>query len=258
MEIFKLCCAVFLAVFGQTYGYEVLHAVNIGSASEITDSNGLSYQADTECEVSDIYPEDIILGVSYNNSALYASICHGYDTLTRDIPIDASQDGSYLLVLRMIEYTTNRRVSIVLNDQHEHFNNFSIYNVVGNRHAYDEHIFFDVCDNQVLYRNERSQIEQNKIRISLQAIGWQNVILSALVLVRGDVENFPQLAFNQASADSAVSRVFQEFVHSCRGFELIVYNEGTMTVSINRKCASANFVAAKDLGKITFDAVAEE
>jgi hypothetical protein len=204
-EIFKtaLWCIVLLAVISVTLGYEVLHAVNFGANGQQTDSNGLVYQAYDGC--SQWFTSNTIQGTLSQNLPIYSHFCAD-QIITSAMPILDMKDGSYLLVLRTFEYFDEGRVSVQFNG-HKHLENFSFYNVVGYDHAYDEHIYFSICDKQLFYKSEKSAVQDNKLRITMELITGVRTVLSAMVLVIGDVENFPKLASNPNSAESESSKM---------------------------------------------------
>jgi hypothetical protein len=235
-KIFKttLWCTVLLAVFSVTLGYEVLHAVNFGANGQQTDSNGLVYQTDSRCDWS--INETLIRGTLAQNAPIYSSYCY-YSILKSEMPILDMKDGSYLLVLRLIELNSDGRVSVQFNG-HNHLENFSFFNVVGAHHAYDEHIYFSICDEQVLYKSEKSAVQDNKLRITMESFNIAGTRLSAMVLVRGDVENFPKLASSPNSAASESSKMALT-THRCEIDNNInknitsIINHGTMNINIH-------------------------
>jgi hypothetical protein len=236
-HIFKkiLWCIVLLAVTSPTLGYEVLHAVNFGANGQQSDSNGLVYQADTSCQW--FWTPNNIHGTSAQNVPIYSHFCTS-NILTFEIPLLDMKDGSYVLVLRLLEDVPSNLVSVQFNG-HKHLENFSIHNVVGWYHAYDEHIYFSICDGQVLYKSEKSSVQHNTLRITMEtmiASGFAN--LSAMVLVIGDVENFPKLASNPNSAESESSKMALT-THRCETDNNInknitsIVNHGTMNINIH-------------------------
>jgi hypothetical protein len=234
-EIFKttLWCTVLLAVISVTLSYEVLHAVNFGHNGQQTDSNGLVYQAHSGCGWIFV---QTINGTLPQNIPIYSHFC-GDEIITSEMPILDMKNGSYLLVLRLFEFEAAGRVSVQFNG-HKHLENFSFYNAVGANHAYDEHIYFSICDEQVLYKTEKSAVQGNKLRITMKLITGVRARLSAMVLVRGDVENFPKLASSPNSAESELSKMALT-MHRCEIDNNInknitsIINHGTMNININ-------------------------
>jgi hypothetical protein len=237
-DIFKtiLWCTVLLVVIRVTLGYEVLYAMNMGSNGEQIDSNGLVYQA-TNCSPFSSCSTNIVVGTLEQNVPIYQSYCCA-ETITFEMPILDMKNGSYLLVLRLIEMGGDaNRVSVQFNG-HKHLEHFSFYNVVGNRHAYDEHIYFSICDEQVLYKSAKSAVQGNKLRITMESSPEYFARLSAMVLVRGDVENFPKLASSPNSAESESSKMALT-THRCGNDNNInknitsIINHGTMNINIH-------------------------
>jgi hypothetical protein len=228
-EIFKttLWCTVLLAVISVTLGYEVLYAVNMGSNGQQTDSNGLVYQAHFGC--SWYFFSNIVQGTLEQNAPIYSHFCDN-SVRAYEIPILDMKNGSYLLVLRMIDDTNMDLVSVKLNGL-IHLEKFSINNVVGRYHAYDEHIYFSICDEQLFYKTEKSSVQDNKLLITVDANRFAN--LAAVVLVRGDVENFPKLASSPNSSESELSRIALT-THRCGNEHNIttIINHGTMNINI--------------------------
>jgi hypothetical protein len=239
-HIFKtiLWCTVLLAVISVTLCYDILHAVNFGANGQQSDSNGLVYQADTACPQEWYFNINNIHGTSEQNVPIYAHFCTSSDILTFEIPFLDMKDGSYVLVLRLLEDFDLNLVSVQFNG-HKHLEKFSFYSAVGSKHAYDEHIYFSICDEQVLYKSEKSSVQNNKLRITIERTslsGYAN--LSAMVLVKGDVENFPKLASNPNSAESESSKMALT-THRCESDNNInnnitsIINHGTMNINIH-------------------------
>jgi hypothetical protein len=230
-QIFKttLWCTVFLAVISVTLGYEVLHAVNFGENGQQTDSNGLVYQAYSGCDVNSI---NFVDGTLAQNAPIYSHYCR-QQIITSEMPIFDMKDGSYLLVLRLIELYPYNRASVQFNG-HKHLEIFSFFDVVGAHHAYDEHIYFSICDRQVLYMSEKSAVQDNKLSITMEKISGDFARLSAMVLVRGDVENFPKLASSPNSTESESSKMALT-THRCGNDNnnKSIINHGTMNININ-------------------------
>jgi hypothetical protein len=233
-EIFKtiLWYTVLLAVISVTLGYEVLHAVNFGLNGQQTDSNGLLYQAYSGCRPWSY--SATIQGTLEQNAPIYSHFCDDPQR-TYEIPILDMKNGSYLLVLRMIDDGNMDLVSVKLNGL-THLENFSINNVVGTRHAYDEHIYFSICDEQLFYKTEKSSVQENKLLINMDGNKYAN--LAAVVLVRGDVENFPKLASSPNSSESELSKMALT-THRCETDNNInknitsIINHGTMNINIH-------------------------
>jgi hypothetical protein len=234
-EIFKttLWCTVLLAVISVTLGYEVLHAVNFGHNGQQTDSNGLVYQAPDDDGCAWWFVDETIYGTLAQNEPLYSHFC-GDIKITSEIPILDMKDGSYLLVLRLIEMFDSGRITVQFNG-HKHLEHFSFHNTDRNIHAFDEHIYFSICGEQVLYKSEQSAVQDNKLRLIVESIAGNLSMLSALVLVRGDVENFPKLASNPNSTESEWSK-WAVTTHRCgndNNCHKSIINHGTMNININ-------------------------
>jgi Malectin domain len=196
-----------------SHTYEVLYAVNFGPEGQQTDSNGITYQVDNSTFSKDIAPVDII-GALDEDQRLYKSCTYG-KKLTYDLPL--AGNGKYLLVWKLFDFPTYVNMDLYINGIHKVLSDFSINKRVAPFTAYDEHIFFSVCDgNQFKHQTESFPVNSRKISVTLQT-DQQNgdIYLSAMALLKGDVENFPKPTTNKRSRDSIISQVFQKYVHKC-------------------------------------------
>jgi hypothetical protein len=157
MNTFKttLLCAIFFAGFSINIAFNALYAVNFVNGRK-TDSNGLVYEPDNgTCEFTLQVVGAEFAGISLVDLPLYNPYCVNSNELMREIPLDNPTDGTYLLVLRLMEIMTDANdkqinMNVMLNDKHQHLRNFTIFNAVSTLHAYDEHIYFSVCKNELL------------------------------------------------------------------------------------------------------------
>jgi hypothetical protein len=210
---FCVCLSIFVLLLSNVVAYEVVYAVNFGPEGVQTDSNGIIYQADNSSFPKQTTSKSII-GALDEDQTLYQSSTYG-KKLTYDLPL--AGNGKYLLVWKFFDFPNFVNMDLYINGNHKLLSDFSIDKKVAPYSAYDEHIFFSVCDgNQFKHQTEIFPINSKKIGITFQTDQEQgDIYLSALLLLKGDVENFPKPSTNKRSRDSIISHVFQKFVHKC-------------------------------------------
>jgi Malectin domain len=195
-------------------GYEIHYAVNFGSGGGFNDSQGIVYEKEASSYTKSMTSTKIS-GTNDHDQKLYQSYSQSGSSLLYYIS-DVKEPGQYLLVFKQFA-DASRAFNMILNGVHQAVTKLTVYNEVGTYTAYDEYVYFSVCNDQLLYKNQKSAIMNNKISVEFKMVSGSYVYMSAMLLVRGDVENFPipsSLLFRQ-STDAALSQLFQQSVHSC-------------------------------------------
>jgi Malectin domain len=196
-------------------GYEIHYAVNFGNLGGFNDSQGIVYEKEAS-SYSKTMTSSKISGTNDHDLKLY-QYCN-YDSSSMMYYIsDVKESGQYLLVFKQFADSHHKMLNMILNGQHQAVTKLSIYDQVGHHAAYDEYVYFSVCNDQLLYKNQKSAIKNNKISVEFQNINGSYVYMSAMILVRGDVENFPipSSLLYRLSKDAEISQLYQQLMHSC-------------------------------------------
>jgi Malectin domain len=206
-------CIVVVILLSACSGYEIHYAVNFGNVGAFTDSQGIVYEQEASSYGKGTVGQKIS-GADDHDQKLYQSYSADSKQLFHYI-FDIKVSGRYLLVFKIFADSSARKLNLILNEKHQAVTNLSAYDEVGTNAAYDEYVYFSVCDDHLLYKNQKSVIKNNKISVNFQsAVSNSNLIMSAMILVRADVENFPIL-LNRQSKDAEISQLYQQLVHSC-------------------------------------------
>jgi Malectin domain len=170
-------------------GLKTIHAANFNGKTH-TDSLGITYEAVTlksAAQYSETYPN-----VPKADYSLYQTIA--YDRkLNYTIPVDGWDH--YLLIVKFVAWNSySASFKMTLNSQHSVPSNFTSYDSTGKYNVvYDHYIFFSVCDDYLQYKNERSVIKNNKIQISIWSPAGFYTSMSAVAVLKGEVDQVPVL-----------------------------------------------------------------
>lgn len=180
--------------------YEVIYAVNCGS-NEPMQINDILYDRDPLTDrigiASDYGKQLMMIGrVSQSEEILYQTERYSERTFGYDIP--ASGDGEYLLVLKFCEVYFNgpnlKVFDVVLNAEHTAISDLDIYQQVGKGVAHDEYIYYTISRGRLFYKEEESEIRGGKVRVEFIKGYRDNPKINAILLLKGDVQNFEKLA----------------------------------------------------------------
>jgi Malectin domain len=203
---------VLVTLLSVSLAYEIHYAVNFGDGGAFTDSQGIVYEKELSSYSKTNYTNKIS-GIGDQDQQLYQRV--SYSTELQYYISDVKESGRYLLVFKMFARENTRKLNLILNEKHQAVTNLSAYDEVGLFAAYDEYVYFSVCDDYLLYKKQKSAINNNsKVSVKFQMVTGGNIIMSAMILVRGDVENFP-IMLNRQSKDAEISQLYQQLVHSC-------------------------------------------
>lgn len=181
----------------QTHAYDVVYAINAGSNSDFTDSNGIRYQKDPLSigVASDFGWQLMISRVNQADEILYQTERYHTSTFGYDLP--ANLDGEYALILKFCEVyfnAPNQKVfDVVLNGDLTIVSDLDIFALVGKGAAHDEYIYFSIAGGKLYYKDEESDIRNGKIRVEFIKGYRDNPKINAIALLKGDVENIPKL-----------------------------------------------------------------
>jgi hypothetical protein len=109
-------------------------------------------------------------------------------------------NGTYLLVLKLNEDAPDRTTTVYIN-QIEVLKKFPIEQEVGLFKAFDFNIYFTVAGDVLMYNNNvTAKLSGQKVTIEIVK-NKGNSLLGALVMVKGDVENFPHMKPSWSSSN---------------------------------------------------------
>ncbi|XP_037040186.1 malectin-A [Bradysia coprophila] len=190
-----ICCCW----MGFVSAYELIYAINCGS-NEPVKIDDILYDRDPLTDrigiASDYGKQLMMIGrASQEEEILYQTERYSTNTFGYDLPV--SGDGEYLLVLKFCEVYfsgPNLKVfDVVLNAEHTAVSDLDIYQQVGKGVAHDEYIYYTISRGKLFYKEEESEIRGGKVRVEFIKGYRDNPKINAIVLVKGDVENFKKL-----------------------------------------------------------------
>jgi Malectin domain len=203
---------VLTTLLRASLAYKIHYAVNFGEVGAFNDSQGIVYKQEAS-SYNQYFENQQISGATDHDQKLYQSYAYDDEALLYYIS-DINESGQYLLVFKTYTPDSTRKLNVIVNEKHQVVTKLSIYDEVGVNVAYNEYIYFSVCNGHLLYKNQKSAIKNRKISVKFQLAGGPFIRMSAMILVRGDVENFPIL-LNRQSKDAEISQLYQQLVHRC-------------------------------------------
>jgi Malectin domain len=227
MGVVRSLCVV-AAFLGTSLAYETIYAVNFGPGGKTTDSQGIVYEEDKssykKVTVDGPYASRIT-GCTENDKKIYQTYVADDEKMVFEVP-NISKDGKYLLVFKLTSHSFQhiRKLNMILNDQHQAVTNLDVYKLFGEYAAFDEYVFFSVCNGQLLYKNQRSDIKDNKFSVRFEKNKSRHysagIAVSAMLILSGeDLDKYPILpiGFNNYQSSSAqTSHLYQQLVHKCQ------------------------------------------
>lgn len=199
-SIIKIIASICCCLLGSVSSYETIYAVNCGSSEPIK-INDVLYDRDALTDrigiASDYGKQLMMIGrVSQSEEILYQTERYSTNTFGYDLPV--SGDGEYLLILKFCEVYFNgpnlKVFDVVLNAEHTVISDLDIYQQVGKGVAHDEYVYYTISRGKLFYKEEESEIRGGKVRVEFIKGYRDNPKINAIVLVKGDVENFEKLA----------------------------------------------------------------
>jgi hypothetical protein len=141
---------------------KVLFAVNLGGNAH-EDSNGIMYQKDIWSH-SRKHIRAQVFGASDKDQIIYQRSFNG-EELNIDLPIDGN--GDYTLILKLVVDQYHKTIDVFINNKHKVMENLNITTKVERNAAYDKTLKFAVFEDQLTWKNEKSDIVKNKIKFQL-------------------------------------------------------------------------------------------
>lgn len=189
-------------VFNLLHGinaYDVIFAINAGGEAH-QDTNKISYERDPLMDkigVSSDYGKQLMMigRVPQPDEILYQTERYNTATFGYDLPL--AGDGDYVLLLKFCEVYFNapnlKVFDVVLNGDHTVISDLDIFQQVGKGVAHDEYVYFTISRGRLFYKEDESEIRGGRVRIEFIKGYRDNPKINALVLIKGDVKNVPQL-----------------------------------------------------------------
>lgn len=195
INIIASICCLFV---GFVSSYEIIYAINCGSNEPIK-IDDILYERDPLTDrigIASDYGKQLMIGrVSQAEEILYQTERYATNTFGYDLPVNG--DGEYLLVLKFCEVYFNgpnlKVFDVVLNAEHTAISDLDIYQQVGKGVAHDEYIYYTISRGKLFYKEEESEIRGGKVRVEFIKGYRDNPKINAIVLAKGDVENFQKL-----------------------------------------------------------------
>lgn len=199
MSFIKIITSLYCCFIGFVASYNILYAINCGSNGPIK-INDILYDRDPLTDrvgiASDYGKQLMMIGrVSQEEEILYQTERYATTTFGYDLPV--SGDGEYLLVLKFCEVYFNgpnmKVFDVVLNAEHTAVPDLDIYQQVGKGVGHDEYIYFTISRSRLFFKEEESEIRGGKVRVEFIKGYRDNPKINAILLLKGDVENFQKL-----------------------------------------------------------------
>jgi hypothetical protein len=193
-----LCIVILIGDRADGVG-KVIFAINAGGDAH-TDINGIRFQRDPlKVGIASDYGKHLLsVGrVHPSDQILYQTERYHHSTFGYDIPI--TEDGNYVMVLKFCEVYFNapnmKVFDVVLNGDHTIISDLDIHDKVGHGVAYDEMVPFKVANGAKLlvYNNQESEIRGGKIRVEFIKGYRDNPKVNAILVMKGEIEDVPQL-----------------------------------------------------------------
>ncbi|KAK0089870.1 hypothetical protein PV325_004893 [Microctonus aethiopoides] len=164
-----------------------------------TDTYGIRYLKDPlmgKVGTASDYGKQLIIGrVDTVDQILYQTERYHHSTFGYDIPI--SEDGEHVLILKFCEVyfnSPNMKVfDVVLNGDHTVVTDLDIFEKVQRGVAHDEYIPFSIRKGKLIYNDEESDILGGKIRVEFIKGYRDNPKINAIVVIKGNIDEIPQL-----------------------------------------------------------------
>lgn len=192
--------SIFCCLIALVSSYEIIYAINCGSSDSVK-INDITYDRDPLTDrigiASDYGKQLMMIGrVTQSEEILYQTERYATNTFGYDLPVNG--DGEYLLVLKFCEVYfsgPNLKVfDVVLNAEHTAVSDLDIFQQVGKGVAHDEYIYYTISRGKLFYKEEESEIRGGKVRVEFIKGYRDNPKINAIVLAKGDVQNFKKLA----------------------------------------------------------------
>jgi hypothetical protein len=187
----------------STAAYEVAFATNLGGDA-IIDSEGIIYGEDNctggwigDWQNKSNKPNN----VSEADMEIYKTIRYIETEFRCNIPI--TKDGHYALVIKSSAFSSDEskwNLDVILNEEHKILSDMDPVAKHGDFPGYDEFIYFTVCNNTLMYKNQNSTITKNAVRVEFKSIISQKYI-AAIVLLKGTIGERKKLSNTNNNED---------------------------------------------------------
>ncbi|CAG9840165.1 unnamed protein product [Diabrotica balteata] len=194
---------------------QLIYAVNCGGEAH-TDSFGIRYERDPlhgRIGIASDYGKRLLIGrVPPTDYILYQTERYHTNTFGYDIPVIS--DGDYVLVLKFCEVYFNapdqKVFDVVLNGDHTIVADLDIFEKVGRGVAHDEYIPFNIIKGRLHVNGEESDIRGGRIRVEFIKGYKDNPKINAMYVIKGKLEDVPQLPSIPAEPSSTVEELKEE------------------------------------------------
>ncbi|XP_050426404.1 malectin-like [Adelges cooleyi] len=176
---------------------DVIFAVNAGGEEHV-DLNGIRYVRDYNNFgiASDYGKNRYIHRVAQHDQILYQTERYALNTFGYSIPIDIQMEGDYVMVLKFSEVyfmgSGEKVFSVVLNGLTV-VPHLDIFEEVGYSVAHDVYIEFQVFDSTLYWKNKRSRIVSNQIRVDFVKGEKDNPKINAIYVAHCTIVDIPKL-----------------------------------------------------------------
>ncbi|GAB0089209.1 Malectin [Sergentomyia squamirostris] len=206
MQTLSIILFGILTIISGISCYDVIYAINAGGESHV-DRHGITYERDPlmgKVGTASDYGRTILTinRVADSDKILYQTERYHTSNFGYDIPL--AGEGDYVLILKFCEVyfnAANMKVfDVVLNGEHTVVSDLDIFQQVGKGTAHDDYVYFSVSRDRLYYKEDESEVRNNKIRVEFIKGYRDNPKINALILLKGDLENIPTLPRQKASS----------------------------------------------------------
>jgi hypothetical protein len=186
MNLSKSLCfsSILIHLFCAVRCDKVLYALNVGGY-EHRGSDGVLYQEDTGPHRKLTYSTKI-KGASDEDQRIHQTRLWDQN-LNLELPIDGN--GDYELTMKFADYVSHRLVNVFINEKHQIIEKLNITAMVGLHAAYDKTIEFSMLNNQLTWKNETSEVFDEKIKFKLTELNGYKGTISAVILKKKESIN---------------------------------------------------------------------
>ena len=173
---------------------KVIVAINCGG-EEITDSNGVKYDADKYYNGGTSSDHGLSFGIkNADTELLYQTERWSSETLTYSLPLKSNINGNYVLILKFSEVYFNHKGEKIFNvalGKENIIKNLDIFAKVGKAEAYDEYIEIEIRNRQVYYNNRicNKALDGDKLLVNFVKGSADNPKVNAILLIKGGLKD---------------------------------------------------------------------
>jgi Malectin domain len=203
MRIVILASAILLSLLPAARSIiRVLDAINCGGP-EYTDSNGVTYDADTNTDGARYAWNLMFGGITGPDALLYATCRYTSQGTPVTYRLPVAGNGQYALVLHFADDSSilgHRIFNVKLNGNIQVLTNFDIYDECGHQNICNQIVYFSICEG-VLYWTRNgdsgtSSVVNGTVSVSFDQV-TTNAVIGGIMLVSGNTGDSKTVVSNR-------------------------------------------------------------